>query len=143
LLATVPSYSDYSSGCIERVSTGDPTTVGCGLTNQELAGFVNKLAVADDLLYVAVGTYDTSFDHPTGTVRSFDLASGTLAAEPISTASELVVDVAACPGGDVVGTDQTIGAGGLRVWRGGVERTTDAMSIGLPPTTNALVCYAP
>jgi len=143
LIATAPSFSDYATGCIERVSTGATPTAACGLTNAELAGFVNKLAIDDGKLYAAIGTYDSSFQNPTGKVRAFDLQAGTLAPSPISSASELIVDVAACPGGQVVGMDQTLNAAGLRVWKDGTERTTEPISIGMPPTTNALVCYDP
>lgn len=141
LIGSAPSLTAYTAGCVERVSTGDTPTVGCGPTNQQLGGFVNKLAVGGDTLYLAVGTYDASFMNPTGAIRSVDLATGMLADAPLSAAEELIIDLAACPGGDVVGMDQTLSATGLRVWRGNTERTTEAMSIGLPPTVNALVCY--
>jgi YVTN family beta-propeller protein len=144
LIASVPDFTSYTEGCVERVNTtGAQPTVGCGLTNAQLAGYVNRLAVAADgkTLYAAVGTYDQSFMNPTGKLKTFDLMAGTLAADPLSAASELIVDVAACPGGDVVGMDQTLNAGGMRVWRGTTERTTAALSIGLPPTVNALACF--
>ena len=67
-----------------------------------------------------------------------------LAHSPMSSTSQLIVDVAACPGGQLVGTDQQTNNAGLRVWRkNGGERTADPVSIGMPPTTNALVCYEP
>lgn len=142
LIASVPDFTNYTTGCLERVSTGMNLTVGCGVTNQEMAGFANKLAVSadDKTLYIAVGTYDASFN-ATGTLRSFDLTTGTLAASPLSPDTEVIVDVAACPLGDVVVSDKKLAAGGMRVWRGTAERTTEALPIGLPPTTNALVCY--
>ena len=146
LIASVPDFTNYATGCIERVSTGPtPSAVGCGLKNQEVGGFVNKLVVSADggVLYFAVGTYDSSFSNPTGILKGFDLATGMLWAAPVSATTELIVDVAACPGGDVVGMDQTFSAAGVRVWRGALQRTTTAMSIGLPPTVNALVCYDP
>jgi len=143
LIATVPSFSSFATGCVERVSTGATPAVSCGVTNAELAGFANKLAVGERDLYIAVGTYDSSFANPTGLLKRFDLTAGTLATAPLSKTSELIVDVAACPGGQVVATDQTLNAGGLRVWSSSGERTADAMSIGMPPTTNALVCIDP
>jgi YVTN family beta-propeller protein len=143
LIPSVPSFSNYATGCIERISTGATPTTGCGLTNQEMGGFANRLSVAHDgsLLYIAVGTYDSNFMNPTGKLKGIDLESGMLWTAPLSTDAQMIVDVAACPLGDVVATDQTFGAAGLRVWRGVTERTTSAMSIGLPPTVNALVCY--
>lgn len=144
LIPTVPDYQNYATGCLERVSTAATPAVSCGLTNQQLGGFGNRLAVADDgsLLYIAVATFDASFNQ-TGALRGFDLASGTLWTAALSTATELIVDVAACPGGDIVAADKTLNAGGLRVWRDTEQRTTEAMSIGLPPTVNGLVCYDP
>ncbi len=144
LIGSAPSLTSYATGCIERVNVGGETpTVGCGLSNQELGGFANRLSVAADgsLLYIAVGTYDATFQNPTGALKGFDLASGTLWTAPLSAAEQLIIDVAACPGGDVVATDQTLNKTGLRVWRGTTERTTDALSIGLPPTVNALACF--
>src|SRR5262249_20911877 len=83
LIATAPSFTSYETGCIERVSTGSAPTVSCALTNQEAGGFVNKLAVGDKL-YLAVGTYDMSFQNPTGKLRAADMQTGGLAAEPLS-----------------------------------------------------------
>jgi hypothetical protein len=143
LLATVPDYIDYTSGCIERISTGTSPAATCALTNQELGGYVNATSVAHDgsTLYIAVATYEAGFTNPTGTLEGLDLESGMLWTAPLSSSSQLIVDVAACPNGDVVATDQTFNKGGLRVWSGTTERTTDAKPIGMPPATNALVCY--
>jgi DNA-binding beta-propeller fold protein YncE len=140
LIPLMPDYNDLTAGCLARVSTGETPTVACGPTNAELGGLANKIAIDDktNTAYIAVAESFSS-----GKLRTFDLASGTLGATPLSTSSELIVDVAVCPGGDVVATDQTTNAGGLRVWRGTAERTTEAMSIGMPPTVNALVCYDP
>lgn len=143
LIGTFPDFTNYATGCVERVSTGTTTTVACGVTNQELGGYVNRLAVAADgsLLYAAVGTYDASFNE-TGTLKGFDLETGMLWTAPLSATSELITDVAACPGGDVVATDKTLNAGGLRVWRGTTERTSASLSIGMAPrSVNALACY--
>lgn len=144
LIATVPDFQDYSIGCVQRVSTGATPMVSCGPTNQQLGGFANRVSVSADgkTLYVAVGTYDASFNE-TGTLTSLDLGSGMLSTAPLSTTSQLIVDVAACPGGDVVAADKAMNAAGLRVWRGTTERTTEAMSIGLRPVLSGLVCYDP
>ena len=143
LITSLPDFTNYATGCIERVTTGTTTTVACGVTNQELGGFANKLAVSadDKQLYIAVTAYDSSFNE-TGKLRSFDLMTGTLAAEPLSTSAQLITDVATCPKGDVIAIDNTVNAGGLRAWRGTTERTTSALSIGLPPkSVNSLVCF--
>lgn len=143
LLPTVPDFISYATGCVQRVSVGATPTASCGVTNQELGGFANRLAVgADDgLLYVAVGTYDASYNE-TGKLKAIDLATGMVWSAPLSTASELITDVAVCANGDIVATDKTLNAGGLRVWRETTERTTAALSIGMPPkSVNALTCY--
>jgi hypothetical protein len=144
LIPSVPDFQNYATGCLERVSTGATPASACGLTNQQMGGFANKLAVAPDgsLLYIAVATYDNMFN-ATGALKGFDLASGMLWTAPLSPTTQLIVDVAACPGGDVVAMDQKMNAAGARVWRGTTERTMEAKSIGLPPTVNALVCYDP
>ncbi len=142
LIATIPDFQDYSTGCVQRVSTGATPMVSCGPTNQDLGGFANKVSVSADgkTLYVSVGTYDASFNE-SGTLKTVDLDSGMLAAAPLSKATQMIVDVAACPGGDVVASDKALNAAGLRVWRGTTERTTEAMSIGLKPVGGGLVCY--
>jgi YVTN family beta-propeller protein len=145
-------FGDLTEGCVARISTTSPTTptASCGVTNATLGGFPNGLAVdaVHNKLYVAVvedfgSTNPNAPRPPRNKLRSYDLASQTIAATPLSAADQQIVDVAVCPGGDIVATDQKTNAGGLRVWRNGTERTTSAMSIGRPPTTSALVCYDP
>lgn len=146
LVATAPSFSDYATGCIARVSTTGATPgASCGPTNMDLGGYANKVDVAPDgsLLYVAVGTLDENFANPTGKLRGVDLETGMIWDGAISASGQLIIDVAACPGGQVVATDQTTNASGLRVWQNLQERTTAAKPIGLRPTTTALVCYEP
>jgi len=140
LIPLVPDLADLTAGCIARVSTGATTTVACGPTNADLGGFANRIAIDDktNTAYIAVAESFT-----VGKLRTLDLTNGTLGASALSTSSELIIDVAVCPGGDVVAMDQTTDASGLRVWRGTTERTTEALSIGMRPTVNALVCYDP
>jgi len=141
-------FGDLTEGCVARISTTSPTapTATCGVSNATLGGLPNRVAVdaTNNKLYIAV-VEDFGFgaNPASNKLRSYDLATQTLAATPLSAADSQIVDVAVCPGGDVVATDQKTNAGGLRVWRNGTERTTSAMSIGRPPTTSALVCYDP
>jgi hypothetical protein len=143
LLPTVPDYTSYTTGCLEQVTTGATPSASCAVSNADLGGFVNAVSPAADgsVLYVAVGTYDSSFKNPTGILKGVDLADGTVWTAPLTPPSQMIVDVAACPEGDFVTTDQTFNNSGLRVWRGTAERTTAAQPIGMPPTVNALVCY--
>jgi hypothetical protein len=146
LIPTTPSFTSYATGCLERISVGETPTAGCAITNAELGGFQTGLAVAHNgmLLWLAVGTLDSSFANPTGKLMGFDLEDGTLWTAPISPSSQLIVDVATCPGGAVVVTDRTMNAAGLRIYESSVERTTVQIGIGRPPGFgNNLVCYEP
>ena len=146
LIPTVPSFSSYATGCIARVSTTGATPgASCGPTNMDLGGYANKVDVTPDgsVLYVAVGTLDANFANPTGKLRGVDLESGMIWPGALSPTSQLIIDVAACPDGQAVATDQTTNKSGLRVWQNLEERTTDVKPIGLRPTTAALICYDP
>lgn len=145
LIPTTPSYTTYTTGCIARVSVGATPSAQCaaGLGNDDVGGFQTRLDVAagGDLLWMAVGTLDSSFQNPTGTLRAFDLASGALS-DPTSPSTQLIGDVAACPDGSVVAVDRTMNAAGLRVYKDNAERTTAALAFGLPPAFgNNIVCY--
>ncbi len=138
LIPTVPSFTDYTTGCIARVSA---TAASCAIKNSDLAGFATRVDVSGDTLWIATGTYDMNFMNQTGTLRPYDLKQGGLGTK-YSSASELIVDLAACPDGSIVATDQAPSTGGIRVYRFGGEQTTSALAIGLPPAFgDALVCY--
>lgn len=146
LIPTLPSFTDYSTGCVVRLSTGASPTASCadGLDNADYGGNVIHMDVAPDgsKLWMAIGTLDMNFENPTGTLVSFDLASGTLSTA-VSPPGQMIQDVAACPDGKVVVADGTFGAGGLRMYKDGTEVTTAPLPIGLPPTFgNAIVCYS-
>jgi hypothetical protein len=147
LVSTIPDFQDYSTGCIARVTTGPtPGANGCAVTNAALHGFLTHgdvQQVADGaLLWMAVGAYDASFN-ASGWLTRLDLTSGAVDAQPVSPSTELVVDVAVCPGDRIIVADHTFGASGLRVYQGGVERTTAPLPIGLPPAYgNNTVCFA-
>lgn len=146
LVPLLPSFTDYSTGCIARISTGAAPTATCaaGLANSEIGGTVVHMDVAHDgsMLWMAVGTLQPDFSNPTGALEGFDLATGSLLASPLSPSTQMVQDLAACPDGSVVVADGTFGASGLRVYKAGAEVTTAPLAIGLPPTFgNAVVCY--
>lgn len=145
LVPLLPSFTDYSTGCIARLSTGPTPTATCaaGLHNSDIAGNVIHMDVAADggTLWMAVGTLDSMFMNPTGKLKGFDLTTGSLTAA-VSPPSQLVQDVAACSDGSVVVSDGTFSASGLRVYKDAVEVTSAPLPIGLAPTFgNALVCY--
>jgi hypothetical protein len=145
LIATTPSYTDYTTGCVARVSA---TGASCatGLANADVAGFETHMDVSSDgtTLWMAVGTYDVEFN-ATGALRRFDLVTGILTDSPVTSADQLIVDVAACPDGAVVAVDRALNNSGVRVFGADLlQRTTKPLPIGLPPSFgNNTVCYDP
>ncbi len=138
LIPTVPSFTDYSTGCIARVSA---TAASCAIKNSDLGGFATRVDAAGDTLWLAIGTYDMNFMNQTGTLRPYDSKQGVIGTK-FSSANEIIVDLAACPDESIVATDQAPSTGGIRVYRRGGEQTTSALAIGLPPAFgDALVCY--
>ena len=142
VIATAPSFTDYSTGCLVRVSTSGTPSTSCLLQNSVVNGFqAHTTASADGkTLWMAVSNFaPVTFDQ-TGTLMSYTVASSQVSAA-LSPAGEFVTDVASCPDGSVVYADRT-GAGGLRVFKGAAELTTAELSVGLPPGFgNDLVCY--
>lgn len=131
-----------SEGCIERVTTGpNAASAGCVVTNADLGGggaYVVRAEInaQDATMFAAVSKY------PDAKLRGYDLTAGTLWADPVSPAAQTIVDVAVCPTGDVVVSDSTMDAAGLRVYRGTVEQTTAALPVGLrPQSSHGLLCY--
>ena len=141
LIPLVPSFNDYSTGCLAWVTVGATSTAGCAITNHDLGGFVSHADVAPTgQTWLAVTSYNADFSSQTGKLVPM-ATSGALGA-PISTSGELIVDVAACPDGSVVAGDAATNAAGLRVYASGAERTTAALPFGLSPGGNGVVCYA-
>ena len=95
------------------------------------------------MLWMAVGTLDSNFSNPTGSLKGYDLTSNTLWDASLSPSTQLITDLAACPDGNVVAVDRTMNAAGLRVYGSdGTERTTAALPFGLPPSFgNNVACY--
>lgn len=144
VISTVPDYEVYSTGCLARVSTGATPAATCatGLTNSALGGVVTGMGIGpDETLYMSV-IVDMSFMTVSGKLRTYDLHTGVLAAQPMSASTEQINDLAACPDGSVVAVDSKMNAGGVRVYAAGSERTTAVESIGLPPIfAGGVVCY--
>ena len=142
LIAAVPSFDTFTSGCLVRVTPGPTPTATCatGLHNSDLGGFVNGIAFGDKLWLSVV--VDVNFATASGQLRAVDLSSGALASTPVSASNEQVTDLAACPDGSVVTVDSTMNATGVRVFENGSETTTAALAIGLPPVfSSGIVCY--
>lgn len=134
LIATAPSFNDFTTGCVARVSTGaTPAANGCAVTNMALGGFANRIAISPtgDGAWLAATGYSPDFSSQFGRLHPLDLATGTAGAA-ISGAAHLVNDVAACREGYVIAADATMGASGVRVYKDGVEVTTAPLDIGRP-----------
>lgn len=144
LIATVPDFQNYSTGCLARVPVAGGTST-CGLTNAMAHGFQSHSDVYKgggvEYLVMAVGSYDASFN-ASGNLQVLDLQTGSLWAMPLSATGEVIVDVAACPDGTIIAADHKMNASGLRVFTSTHEITTTPLSIGMPPSYgNNLVCY--
>jgi DNA-binding beta-propeller fold protein YncE len=144
VIPTVPSFTDFSTGCVERVETGaSPKAGGCVVSNQQLGGFAARLDVQDrlglPLLWLIVSSFTSG---PRGNLQGYDLETRTLWPIPISPPSQVLADLAVCPNGMIVVADQTTSANGVRVYDGIDEQTTAAMPIGLRPgSSHGLACY--
>lgn len=144
LIPTAPSLTNYATGCLERVSTGNtPAANGCAVTNQTLGGYVSggEAAVDGGMLWIAVVALNPDFSNNFGRLRSIDLASGTLGAV-VSGATSFITGAATCPDGYVVAADTTFGASGARIFQGTTETTTAPLDVGRPINApNGLVCF--
>ena len=144
LIPTVPSFTDFSTGCVERIRTGaSPGAGGCVVTNQALGGYAARLDVqlrfGTPLLWLIVSKFDTA---PRGNLQGYDLLTSMLWPIPISPPTQVLVDLAACPDGAIVVADQTMSANGLRIYDGTQELTTAPMPVGLRPgSSHGLACY--
>jgi len=144
VIPTVPSFSDFATGCVERIQTGDaPKSNGCVVTNAALGGYVARIAFqrqgATSIQWMVINKFDTA---ARGNLQGYDLETSQLWSTPVSSPTQVLVDTAVCPNGVVVVADQTMASNGLRVYEGTVERTTAPLPIGLRPgSSHGLVCY--
>lgn len=138
-IATVPNYGDLTEGCVEQISVTGPLAVDCLLSNEELGGYASGMAFAGATAWFAVTEGWDSEDYKAlGAVRTYDVASGSLGADPLTAAEERPFDVAVCPTGHVLVSDA---AGGIRVYDGQEEITEQVIDIGLPPVERGLICF--
>lgn len=139
LVATV-DFGALTTGCIERIRTGDAPEAGCLVENQALGGYASDLAAgADDTLYLAI-IRGYGAGGPDAVMTSYDLGASQLRPAPISPAEQRIFDVAWCPGDLLLAADAE--RGGVRVYAAdGSELTDDALDVGLPPVSNGTVCF--
>jgi YVTN family beta-propeller protein len=144
VIPTVPSFTDFSTGCVERIETGAaPKSNGCVVTNSAVGGYVGRLAfqrrAGASLQWMIVNKSDPM---PRGNLQTFDLGTQALLPGPVSPATQVLVDVAVCPSGLIVVADRTMAANGLRVYDGSVEQTASPLPVGLQPASaHGLACY--
>jgi len=136
LVATVPSFTNFSTGCLARIGLGaTPASNGCLVTNQALGGWANQVEAdpTGALLWIASTIYDVNFN-PYGRLVAYDLVAGTLGT-PISEPGEEIADVAACPGGYVVAADRNATGGGIRIYHDGT--VSPVLDLGVRPAPGA------
>ena len=143
VIGTAPSFTDFSTGCVARVSVGPvPAANGCAVTNLALGGYANHLEVGAGILWIAADGFTLPNFDSFGALRGIDLESGEPWRWPVSTADQVITDLAVCPGGVVVGADNALTGKGIRVWDNAVEVTTAPMPFGLPPAYGGnMVCF--
>jgi hypothetical protein len=140
VVATVPSFADLSEGCVERISVSDTPTISCLVTNEELGGYASSVAETDDgeLVFAVTEAFDDTDFGPIGFVITYDTAAGSLSSSPMTPTAQRPFDVAVCPTGHIALADA---GGGIRIYEGGDELTTEPLDIGLPPVARGLTCY--
>jgi hypothetical protein len=145
LIATTPSFGDYSSGCIERIDTGaGPSSAGCVIEYSELGGYVSRVVDTGDGLLATVITCEAGdcFGNPTTAVL-VPIDDTGAANAPLTGASMHPTDIAVCPTGHIAIADTDYAdSPGIRVFDGATELTTEPLDIGLPPGfNNAMSCF--
>lgn len=148
IIPMIPSYGDFTTGCVERVRISDPpSTNACLYTNSTVDGYVGRIDFQDLngtwIAWSVISKFDTQ---ARGKLQGYDLASRMLWPQPTSAAEHVIADVTVCPGSAneaaVVAADKAMASNGLRIYVAGVEVTTSPLPVGLnPQSPHGLVCY--
>lgn len=144
LVGLVPSYQDFSTGCLARIRRAPDLVADCLVSNDALGGYANRYDHLGDRLWIAVNGFDDQFNG-FGRLVGFDLDAEVLDASPTSPATQVITDLAICQGGRIAVSDRPLeGPNGIRLYGAdGVEQTTAPLPIGLPPNFgNGLHCLA-
>lgn len=134
---------DFSTGagCVERVIASTGTGAGCLVQNPAPFAFGGRATFGlTPTMYLSVASY------PMGFVRKVDLSTDTMLPEVLTSAGQVVGDIAACANGEIVVADNpfppSTAAAGLRIYEGSAEKTTAPLAVGLKPaSSHGLVCY--
>jgi hypothetical protein len=143
LIGTVPSYTDFATGCLDLIQTGPTPSASCLVANADLDGFANRYQsdVAGETLWINVNAFDESFN-AYGSLIAWDIAASELADTALTPGTQIIGDLAVCPDGHLVAADTTFGAAGIRVYNTAAELTTDPLDIGAVPNYgNNMTCW--
>jgi len=112
--------------------------------NIDLTGYASRIGfLIDTMDAVEITWMVTPTAFPKSDLRAYDMVSSALWAGPLNPSTEVIGDLAVCPGGEIVVADTTMNASGLRVYNSeAAEVTTAAVAIAKPPlSTHGIICY--
>jgi hypothetical protein len=131
-----------TAGCVERFAPGDAAAT-CWVENVQLNGFATRVAFLVDGAE-GVGLFAVPTRPPAADLLAFDMPSDLLWAGALNPMSQVITDVAVCPGDETVVYDAAASGSGLRMYNGAAELTTAALAIGIASGVaphHGLVCY--
>jgi hypothetical protein len=151
LLMPTVVFAD-GSGCVERIATGSatPASAGCVpmmMNTTDLKGYASRIGfLIDTMDGVEITWIATPTTFPKSDLRAYDMPTSALWAGPLNPSTEVIGDLAVCPGGEIVVSDTsgtTMNPGGLRVYNSeAAETTKSALAITKPPlSTHGIICY--
>ncbi len=143
LVSTALNPADFDpkaegSGCLEKIVVGETVSVAdCEIANAALGGYISEMDVVGDSLFFinSIGFGRASFHkYKDGMVTPIELPG----------AGDNVSGIVACPTGELVIADNTVGARGLRVYRGGQALHSGVLEVGWPTVSypvNGTICW--
>lgn len=139
LLVNTVDFADPTSGCIERIDTGDTPGSRCLVSNDVLGGYAGGYVYgAEDTLYITrIAGYQDG--QPVSALLTYNVALEALGDQPFTPADQHPIYVVQCPTGELVVAENLAG---VRVYTAeGVELSEGPIDIGLPPVAQGMVCY--
>jgi hypothetical protein len=140
-IGLVPSFTDYTQGCLAAVHLTSPETIDCMVSNTAMGGYANRAMTDPDgkTTWIASTIYDSTTFSAYGRLVGFDLAMMKLGT-PVSEPGWPVADLGVCTDDVVVATENGPAEKGARAY---VNGTAGALiDLGKPPVFGGgLVCY--
>jgi hypothetical protein len=142
VISTVNDFVE--PGCVERFTPGPtPSAASCWVPGVDLKGYASRAAfqiipAAEVTFFAVPGKF------PAADLLAFDMPTDLLWAGALNPTTQVIGDVAVCPGTRFVVYDGAVAASGLRVYDGAAEQTTMALPIGIANgkfSSHGLVCY--